>query len=112
MVDIVVTSPTTARINDKFEPQLPHALGGYWLPQLSCRTEFAADDIVVLYNFNNGYASDGSPLFALSGQPVIRFNFLYNLPWSVTPEADFSIKKGGSPTNGEAAFLCFQTGLE
>ncbi|GAA4007548.1 hypothetical protein GCM10022408_19410 [Hymenobacter fastidiosus] len=45
--------------------------------QLSDR--FAAD-IVVLYNFNDGYSADGSPLSPY-GQPVIRFNFLYNLRW-------------------------------
>ncbi|TGE14404.1 hypothetical protein [Hymenobacter elongatus] len=42
---------------------------------------FAAD-IVVLYNFNDGYTADGSPLSPY-GQPVIRFNFLYNLKWKL-----------------------------
>lgn len=43
--------------------------------QLSQR---AAVDIVGLYNFNNGYDSQGYPLSPY-GQPVIRFSFLYDL---------------------------------
>ncbi|SHK45118.1 hypothetical protein [Hymenobacter psychrotolerans] len=38
---------------------------------------FAAD-IVLLYNFNNGYDAQGYPLSPY-GQPVIRFSFLYDL---------------------------------
>ncbi|MBC8083783.1 MAG: hypothetical protein H7Z21_11275, partial [Hymenobacter sp.] len=38
----------------------------------------AAADIVVLYNFNSGYDSQGYPLSPY-GQPVIRFSFLYDL---------------------------------
>lgn len=50
-------------------------LGAGYRSQLSDR--FAAD-IVILYNFNDGYNADGSPTSPY-GQPVFRVNFLYNL---------------------------------
>ncbi|WP_143164189.1 hypothetical protein [Hymenobacter daecheongensis] len=75
--NIVITGPNSARI-DLFNRNYRTPLAGVgYRSEISDR--FAAD-IVVLYNFNNGYSSDGSPLSPY-GQPVIRFNFLYNLKW-------------------------------
>jgi hypothetical protein len=41
-------------------------------------SERAAADIVLLYNFNDGYDARGYPLSPY-GQPVIRFSFLFDL---------------------------------
>ncbi|GAA3941754.1 hypothetical protein [Hymenobacter algoricola] len=75
--DIILTSPTTASIVQLNRNYRTPLAGVGYRSELSDR--FAAD-IVVLYNFNNGYSSDGTPLSPY-GQPVIRFNLLYNLKW-------------------------------
>jgi len=73
--DLVPASPTTVYIVPTKVNYRTPLLGVGYRSEISDR--FAAD-IVVLYNFNNGYKSDGTPL-SQYGQPVIRFNFLYNL---------------------------------
>ena len=50
-------------------------LGAGYRSQISQRAAF---DIVALYNFNNGYDSQGYQLSPY-GQPVIRFSFLYDI---------------------------------
>ncbi|MCB2410035.1 hypothetical protein [Hymenobacter lucidus] len=76
--DLVPVSPTMVGILPTTRNYRTPLLGLGYRSNLSER--FAAD-IVVLYNFNNGYNSDGTPL-SQYGQPVIRFNFLYNLKWN------------------------------
>ncbi|MBD2716846.1 hypothetical protein KBK19_17515 [Microvirga sp. STR05] len=61
-------------IKTKRTMNTPLAGAGY-RSQLSDR---AAADIVLLYNFNNGYDAQGYPLSPY-GQPVIRFSFLFDL---------------------------------
>jgi hypothetical protein len=76
--NIIITSPRTYALELLNRNYRTPLAGIGYRSELSDR--FAAD-IVVLYNFNNGYSSDGSPLSPY-GQPVIRFNLLYNLKWN------------------------------